>query len=219
MFSLSSLLVWSFTAKAIRCYLCGGCTLGMSDAQGSATAHVRASSQPPCVPGGMETWVGGKAGRVCWPGFTHCHPIPVRSKAEAWPAGLWGPHGVYHPRSALLGSVPSGWWLGKRALGERLRLGQSSWTAAGGIACTQHWEYFLYGFFHLRGYLVLPKLFAKHTKWREKRKKSALFLMVVLKNNIKPPSVAKPQKLPCRSKSRCASSSYWNSIRNLLDPE
>lgn len=137
MFSLSSLLVWSFTAKAIQCYLCSGCTLGMSDAEGSATAHVRARSQPPCVPGSMGTWVGGKAGRVCWPGFTHGHPIPVRSKAEAWPAGLRGPQGVHHAWSVLLGSVPSGWWLGKGALGERLRLGQSSRTAAGGIAGTQ----------------------------------------------------------------------------------
>lgn len=99
-----------------------------------------------------------------------------------------------------------------------LRLGEVSKTIVGDIFCVQPWEYFLYSFVTCTVNQSCPSfLRKKKKKWKEKN--SSLFLMATFKNNIKLSSVAKPQKLPCRSKSRCASWSYWNSIRNLLDPQ
>lgn len=118
---------------------------------------------------------------------------------------LWGQFWEAAPRQLREG-----------ALHGRLRLAEISGTNVGDIFCVQPWEYFLYGFVTCMVSQSCPSFL--HKKVKRKEKNSSLFLMVTFKNNVKP-SVAKPQKLPCRSKSRCASWSYWNSIRNLLDPQ
>lgn len=121
--------------------------------------------------------------RVSQPGIT-CQLTPVisrrqRHRAEATEVPWEHTTRTSGATSVAVGlpggqSREAGGWLGERALGERLRLGEVPWTTAIHIFCAQP-ENIFYMLCHLYGYSVLSKLFAKQVKWREKRKKAPCF--------------------------------------------
>lgn len=213
--------MYSFLATTTRCRIHGswstGCALGGSGWKSSAAAQAShpmglwtpcesvAVPQPHCVHDGSAACVDGRSGRVCCPGITHQSVCGARPRR-----GMEDSEAAWEHTTCAWGQ-PS-----QRAAGERVSGGE---PGAGQSIPKNCSGYFLYGFFACMVIqFCLSSLQRRWSGGKRKKKQWSLFLMVVLKNNIKPYSVAKPQKLPCRSKSRCASWSYWNSIRNLLDP-